>query len=836
MRQSKLFQRTLFLMVLLFGVVSVASTVLSAWTLYTHMTDEYISKGRAIARSIASSSVEILLNRDISTIQAMIDQFLEIQGAAYVCVEDAEGRPISHTFVPQVPPKVLELRTDPHGMSISRLHIPGIGDVLDISKPILAGVAGYVHVGMDMGLIRSYIFTTILRMQALLFAIFLLSVLVLYLTVRKIAQPLNRLTDYAQKLRNHDFSARVHIESNDEIGLLAETMTTMARELSELISNLEQEVEKATSDLSDTLAYLEGIIENMADGMLVADRQMHITLHNPALTKMFGLPRADLSGRYLQQFFCPEISEIATQAMLAPDQATTAEIDLLQGRYGKAVATAIRRKDRPDPLGAVILVRDITAEKEVDLMKTDFITTVSHELRTPLTSVLGFAKIIKKKLESDIFPGFKTQDARQNRSLRQVTENLQIIVSEGERLTELINDVLDIAKMESGKLDWRMQSVDVAQAIEHALAGTRTLYEESGLELRLQVAHDLPIITADYDRIIQVLVNLVSNAVKFTKQGWLECEARRLGEEQVLVRISDSGVGIAEADQERIFERFRQAGSTITEKPKGTGLGLPICKEIVEYHGGRIWVESAPGQGSSFYFTLPVSQPEETPQPEPKASAACPAPGLSVERTPAPHPSATANRPILVVDDDPSVCSFLQQVLESEGYVVTTASSGQEAIEKAKQHLPSLITMDLLMPGMDGGTAISHLRKDPLTRHIPVLVISAVLETVQVDGSDAGLVKPVDEDILLHTVHGLLHSSGAKACKCLVLNNALITNEAQLVRMCSGEMRTCHMNELWGHMDEGFSGTVIVPAGASQELDLTRLSSYPNVLVIVMPE
>jgi signal transduction histidine kinase/HAMP domain-containing protein len=246
--------------------------------------------------------------------------------------------------------------------------------------------------------------------------------------------------------------------------------------------------------------------------------------------------------------------------------------------------------------------------------KSTFLAGVSHELRTPLTSILGFAKIIQKRLESRIFPVVNAHDEKTERAVRQVSENLDIIVAEGERLTALINDVLDLAKIEAGKVEWHMQPLSVSDIIERATAATVALFERKPLELIKEVEDGLPEIVGDRDRLIQVVINLISNAVKFADQGSVTCRATQVNGE-ILISVIDTGVGIAEADLPRVFERFTQVGDTLTDKPKGTGLGLPICKEIVEYHGGRIWVKSELGRGSDFSFTLPVKEVKSSVEP-----------------------------------------------------------------------------------------------------------------------------------------------------------------------------------------------------------------------------
>jgi len=241
--------------------------------------------------------------------------------------------------------------------------------------------------------------------------------------------------------------------------------------------------------------------------------------------------------------------------------------------------------------------------------KGTFLANVSHELRTPLTSVLGFAKIVQKRLHEIILPQLPdNHDPKLERAKRQVTENMAIIITEGSRLTTLINDVLDLAKIEADKVEWHLQPLVIEELIEQALAATSALFAETHLQCITDIEPDLPLIMGDKDRLIQVIINLVSNAVKFTEVGTVTCAAYfQSNSRQVVVKVTDTGLGIAPADQNQVFEKFKQVGDTLTNKPKGTGLGLSICKEIVAHHGGQMWLESELGQGSSFFFSLPVS-------------------------------------------------------------------------------------------------------------------------------------------------------------------------------------------------------------------------------------
>lgn len=247
------------------------------------------------------------------------------------------------------------------------------------------------------------------------------------------------------------------------------------------------------------------------------------------------------------------------------------------------------------------------AAEAANASKSAFLANVSHELRTPLTSILGFTRIVQKRLDERVFPQLTDEDAKVERAMAQVRKNLEIVLNEGERLTTLINNVLDLEKIESGQVEWRMAPVSLSEVAEQALQATSALVQQAGLSLVKELPRDLPLVTGDRDRLVQVMINLISNAVKFTNQGRISC-CVRAENGAVLAMVSDTGVGIAPQDIDTVFEKFRQVGDTLTGKPAGTGLGLPICKEIIEHHGGRIWVESVLGEGSTFQFTIPISE------------------------------------------------------------------------------------------------------------------------------------------------------------------------------------------------------------------------------------
>jgi signal transduction histidine kinase len=273
-----------------------------------------------------------------------------------------------------------------------------------------------------------------------------------------------------------------------------------------------------------------------------------------------------------------------------------------------------------DGSAVIFNLRDITHEMEVDRMKSEFISAVSHELRTPLTSIVGFAKLITRALERSIKPALPAYNEEIQHSVEQVEHNLKIMVAEGEHLTTIINDVLDISALDAGTLVWNDCPCDLRALAQDIVVESRALADVKGLAMITDFeAATLPLV-ADCERIRQVMVNLISNALKFTEHGKIAVTLRHLAPGTIhhgwdtpdtgaaLVAVKDTGSGITAEGLSHIFQRFHQGGDAFHGKPKGTGLGLAICYEIITHYGGKIWVESTVGQGSTFYFTLPLPE------------------------------------------------------------------------------------------------------------------------------------------------------------------------------------------------------------------------------------
>jgi PAS domain S-box-containing protein len=376
--------------------------------------------------------------------------------------------------------------------------------------------------------------------------------------------------------------------------------------------------------------------------------------------------------------------------------------------------------------------------QELDKMKDSFLSTVSHELRTPLTSIKSFAEIL---LTYD-------EDKETQR------EFLTIINEESDRLTKLINDFLDLSKIEAGRMQWENLELSLMPVIQNALNLTQAIAKEKNLNMVFSPSPDLPLVLGDKDRLVQVVTNLLSNAIKFTPEKGtitVKIQVDEAGDSEakagmIVISVIDTGIGIAPENHQAVFEKFKQVGDTLTDKPKGTGLGLPICKEIVEHYGGKIWVESVLGQGATFSFSLPIAPPAGAKEPL--------APEIPEEAV----ATVREGEAILVVDDDANIRRFLSYELKSKGYQVFEASNGKEALELARQHHPDLITMDIQMPDISGFDVTAVLKNDEETRDIPVLIVSVIedKEKAYKLGANDYLTKPFTKEKLIAKVNQLL--------------------------------------------------------------------------------
>lgn len=386
----------------------------------------------------------------------------------------------------------------------------------------------------------------------------------------------------------------------DAFGDQAVTAVKNAR-LYEQLRQQEQETERLYQSVLEKSNELEAILRGIGDGVIVGDPQLRLLMMNPVAAKMLRITRVPQAGVRLHELISQEsLLVLARDTLAQPGSPMVREIvlddDSERPEIYQAVASSVSGA-QGEVRGVVVVLRDITSQKEIERMKSDFLSVVSHELKTPLTTIKGYVDIILMGKTGPI-------NDRQHdflSTVQQSTSNLQ----------RLINDLLEFSRMEAGQIKLRPDQISVFGVAAKVVEQLTPLAEEGGLVLSNSIDEDIALVEADPMRIEQVLTNLVSNALKFTPaQGRVTISATDLGDE-VRVSVSDTGIGISEQEQSRVFRRFYQVDSGATRSYRGAGLGLTICKFIVEYHHGRIWVESKVGVGSTFHFVLPKRLPKD---------------------------------------------------------------------------------------------------------------------------------------------------------------------------------------------------------------------------------
>jgi signal transduction histidine kinase/DNA-binding response OmpR family regulator/PAS domain-containing protein len=363
--------------------------------------------------------------------------------------------------------------------------------------------------------------------------------------------------------------------------------------------------------------------------------------------------------------------------------------------------------------------------REIDQMKSQFLANMSHELRTPLNSIIGFSRVILKGIDGPI------SDTQQ--------QDLTAIYNSGQHLLGLINDVLDLARIEAGKMELNFEEVKLSEMVTSVMSTAKGLVKEKRIQLLQRIPADMPTVRGDTMRVRQVLLNLISNASKFTEEGSITVEAHTqkgpTGKMEALINVIDTGPGISIEDQKKLFQAFSQVDGSATRKSGGSGLGLSICANLVQLQGGRIGVQSATNMGSTFYFTVPLfHQPvEEIP------------PGKKV---------------ILSIDDDRQVISLYERYLNPQGYHVVSLTDPSKAKERILELKPYAITLDIMMPSRDGWTVLTDLKSDPDTRDYPVVICSIMEQSDKGFSLGAAdfLVKPILQDDLVHALQRLNRS------------------------------------------------------------------------------
>lgn len=392
----------------------------------------------------------------------------------------------------------------------------------------------------------------------------------------------------------------------------------------------------------------------------------------------------------------------------------------------------------------------LVERSQLDALKNEFVSTVSHELRTPLTSIRGALGLLSSGLIGNVD--------------EKALNLLRIALTNTDRLIRLINDILDIERMESGRATLQIRRCSLRDLCHQAIETMTPMADVHSVHLELvsSLGHDnIPeplFFDGDSDRIVQVLTNLLSNAIKFSPDDSTVCIHTEATSDSILLKVSDEGRGIPSDKLDSIFDRFQQVEPADAHHKGGTGLGLSICRSIVQQHSGSIWAQRNTGPGTTFYVMFPrVTRAGD------------------VAPSPIPEPPPRVNASILVCDDDPGIRTVIAEHLHRQGYTVIEAASGEQALSLAAGQPVEAILLDLYMPGLSGWETLQHLRNNPATTHIPVVILSVLSSTLrsQLAGDAQGWVqKPFNEKLLFAELGRVLHPGDGPARILLVEDDA----------------------------------------------------------------
>jgi PAS domain S-box-containing protein len=500
----------------------------------------------------------------------------------------------------------------------------------------------------------------------------------------------------------------------------------------------------------DQQFYTRSLIESNIDALITTDPRGIITDVNKQMEALTGCTRDELIGAPFKDYFTdPERAEAAIKLVLGESKVTDYELTA-RARDGKETvvsynATTFHDRDRRLQ-GVFAAARDVTERKryeqsleQANRAKSVFLANISHELRTPLNAILGYSEML--------------QEEAVERKLDEFGADLRKINGAGKHLLALINNILDLSKIEAGKMEMFLETFDVARMIDEVASTIRPMVKENANTLHIECAPDLGAMHADQIKVRQGLFNLLSNAAKFTHDGNITLNAGREimdGSEWIVFRVADTGIGLSPEQIVKLFQDFTQADPSTTRKFGGTGLGLALTRRFCQIMGGDVTVHSLPGKGSVFTIKLPAVVSEVKPEAAAEIAGAhvvgASPDGDGTERF------APTESSVLVIDDDPVQRDLLDCFLSKEGFCVRTAAGGDAGLRLARQLRPVAITLDVMMPDMDGWSVLAALKADAALCDIPVIMLTMVDDPERgfTLGAADYATKPVDRARLSH--------------------------------------------------------------------------------------
>lgn len=560
--------------------VGITTSRLFAGFYYSFKEKELLEQGRHLAQALQGSSGTARQN-----LRLLATYLRDAPGSRLVVLDRTDLTPGANQMQPGRAPPLLDAATSLkilRGEPVSgRVPTSRFGqDILRAAIPLKD--QGQVTGALVIFTPLADITATIRAVQRLIvsaagIAVLFATVLGFYLS-RSISRPLKEMSRISLAMAEGDFKQQVPVTSGDEVGQLAQNFNDLAITLDNTIGALRQEKSK-----------IENILANMSEGVIAVDQEGRVLFSNPGVRRTLGTScGAILEGVPIGDLGFPELAELFAE-VLERKESRSGELVLNDGKT--CVITHVTPLVKPGESvgGAVAVLEDITELKQVEQLRRDFVANVSHELRTPLTAIQGFVEALLDEVACD------------------PKQYLNVIYQETLRLKALIDDILELSLLQSGRAKWELNAVDVLDLFERVLFKLSEQISAKSLQVKQDVPHDLPFLLANEDRVEQVLVNFLSNAIRYSPPGTTISLRAFAGAGNITVAVEDQGPGIPAEELPHIWERFYRVEKSRSRALGGTGLGLAIAKEIIEAHGGQVGVTSEVGRGSNFWFTLPAA-------------------------------------------------------------------------------------------------------------------------------------------------------------------------------------------------------------------------------------
>ena len=788
-----------------------------------------------LAKNLAATSADYLLIRNYTAIEFSLIRSARFPGVLGIQLCDAKGKLLGDVIRndgQEPTPRYSQTPLKPPAQFVESITIED--DTMIVWQPIMLGeLIGWIKVKYSMAEISNELADIWGKNMIVGLIILVITALLLAAFLRRPIASISAYTDFADRLVECKGEKASGIAFSAELAKLETALNRASMRLNKQSIT----IKAGLADLERMAAFAQ----HAPNLILSLDDQCSVQYINPCACR--ALAELDISEENIKAILPDDLDRLITEVIEKQETVIGLEVEFAEHsiswtlapvrdhRIVHAYGVDVTKRKQAEQNAHAALVEKLSAES-ANKAKSQFLANMSHELRISLNAIIGYSQL----LEEEAADG----------GVEEFGPDLNKIQAAGCHLLTLINEILDLSKIEAGRMEVNIEEFDMGVLLKEVIATAQPLVEKNNNKLIINNSGEIARAKSDSTKFRQILLNLISNASKFTDHGEINLSIKgevRDRREWICISVQDSGIGMNDEQLHRVFDPFAQADSSTTRKYGGTGLGLAITKRFCEMLGGNIQVTSELGTGSLFYIQVPALFQEINPQSHLVHDTTNKPIQQRIQCSPPKLERRKAMSTILTIDDDPTISNLIDRYLSKEGFVIQTAYSGKEGLALAHKIKPQFITLDVMMPGMDGWTVLKQLKADPQLQHIPVTMLSLVDERGLSNklGADDYLLKPVDWEKLSDLVKMRIRKQKQGtiltfSTRETVLNSLCHTLEAHghLVSQAVDCISALHI--LNNNLPELMVVDLII--GGSEETNFLRMLSlepiYSNIPLIVL--